>query len=170
VLIFTAFLRHSRFLDFLVENRCDKANSTASVPTNKPTEPYPYFPLCPHWNGRVGRWWKKIRGKLHYYGPWADGRDAALKRRLDQKDSLQAGVIPVDTSEALTVLRLTVKFLKTKQAMHERRELSIHSQTDASTTPRITNDWPRWDSNPHPACARGDFKSPVSAGRRGSSL
>jgi hypothetical protein len=50
-----------------------KAHSTASIPPNKPAKPSPDFPLFPLWNGKVGRWAKKIRGKLHYFGSWEDG-------------------------------------------------------------------------------------------------
>jgi hypothetical protein len=35
----------------------------------KPSKPFPDFQLFPH---ITGRWAKKIKGKLHYIGPWVD--------------------------------------------------------------------------------------------------
>jgi hypothetical protein len=53
----------------------------------KPSKPYPAFPLFLH---ATGRWAKKFRSKLHYFGPWSNP-DGALTKYLDEKDALHAG-------------------------------------------------------------------------------
>ena len=55
-----------------------EAHSTARPAPSKPAKPYPTFPLFPY---ATRRWAKKIRGKLHYFGPW-DDPDGALARYL----------------------------------------------------------------------------------------
>lgn len=70
----------------------------------KPKKPYPEFPLGPANNGR---WQKKIRGRVHYFGAWAkvvDGKltplpyeaswQAALALYKAQADDLHAGRTP----------------------------------------------------------------------------
>jgi hypothetical protein len=100
-------------------------NSTTPPAPSKPLKPYADFPLFAH---ATGRWAKKIRGRLVYFGKW-DDPDGALQRYLDQKDALHAGRNPAD-ADGLTVFVLCAKFLTTKKRMLEAGELSIHSFRD----------------------------------------
>jgi integrase len=86
----------------------------------KPNKPYPDFPLFPH---ATRRWAKKIRGQLHYFGPWRDP-DGALQKYLEQKDALHAGRKPRPGSEALTIKDLANAYLNHKQALLDAGELS----------------------------------------------
>jgi integrase len=86
----------------------------------KPSKPYPDFPLFPH---ATGRWAKKIRGKLHYFGPWADP-DAALTKYLEQKDDPHAGRKPRPDPLGVTVKDVANAFLNAKQALVDAGELS----------------------------------------------
>ena len=64
--------------------------STPSAPPVKPTKPYAEIPLTAH---PAGHRCKKIRGRIHYFGPWSDP-EAALASYLPQKDDLHAGRTP----------------------------------------------------------------------------
>src|SRR5262245_48621807 len=97
-----------------------KVNSTPAPAVSKPAKPYPDFPLFAH---ATGRWAKKIRGQLVYFGPW-DDPDAALKKYLEQKDHLHAGRKPRSDPQALTVKELANHFLNAKQALVDTGELS----------------------------------------------
>jgi hypothetical protein len=70
------------------------ADNPAPAKPSKPAKPYADYPLTAH---PVGQWCKKIRGKLHYFGPW-DNPDGALRKYLDQKDALHAGRRPRENS------------------------------------------------------------------------
>src|SRR5438552_7360696 len=97
-----------------------KSHSTGTPGQIKPAKPTPGFPLFPH---ATGRWAKKIRGRLHYFGPWADP-DGALAKYLEQKDALHAGRKPRPDANALTVRELANAFLNHKRALLEAGELT----------------------------------------------
>lgn len=69
----------------------------------KPKKPYPTFPLTAHPNGQ---WCKKIRGKVHFFGVWANPA-AAEKRYLTLAADLHQGRQP--RSMTLAEGQLTVK-------------------------------------------------------------
>ncbi len=100
---------------------------STTIPTNagcqtgvKPAKPYPDFPLFAH---ATGRWAKKIRGQLKYFGAWNDP-DAALEKYLAQKDDLHAGRTPTPDAGALRVKDVTNAFLIAKKQLKEAGELS----------------------------------------------
>jgi integrase len=95
-------------------------HSTPDSAPAKPAKPYPEFPLTPH---PSGRWCKKIRGKLHYFGPLADP-DGALNKYLAEKDDLHAGRKPRSDPEAITVKDVANDFLNAKRSLVEAGELS----------------------------------------------
>jgi integrase len=90
-----------------------------SVTTAKP---YPGFPLTPH---PSGRWCKKIRGKLQYFGKLADP-DAALERFNREWPYLKDGRTPpaIDTGDGCTVRLLCNAFLTSKKSKLDAGELS----------------------------------------------
>jgi integrase len=107
------------------------AKSSRSDSPVKVRKPYPDFPLTPH---PSGRWCKKIRGKLHYFGKTADDRTgtAALERFNREWSYLQEGRIPppVDTGDGCSVRLLCNAFLTSKKAKLDSGELSPRSFAD----------------------------------------
>src|SRR5262245_35783461 len=85
----------------------------------KPRKPSPDYPLFPH---AAGVWAKKVRGKLHYLGPWHDPQ-AALVKWIEVKDDLLAGRTPRYTREGVTVADLANHFLTSKQHRVDSGEL-----------------------------------------------
>lgn len=105
----------------------------------KPSKPHPDFPLFPH---ASGRWAKKVRGKLCYFGPWADP-DAALKRWLDEKDDLLAGRKPrAKLPQGLTIRDLCNRFYAAKLSARDSGELRPRTCADYRLTcDRIVTAW-----------------------------
>jgi integrase len=96
------------------------SDSTHPPAPGKPNKPYPEYPLTAH---PAGYWCKKIRGKIHYFGPWADP-DGALTKYLEQKDALHAGRKPRPDAGVATVKDAANAFLNAKQALVDAGELS----------------------------------------------
>jgi hypothetical protein len=91
------------------------AHSTRSKKPTKPEKPYLDFPLFPH---ATRRWAKKIRGKLHYFGPWDDWQ-GALGKFQEQRDDLMAGCTPRGNRDGLTIRDLCNRFLTAKEVQRD---------------------------------------------------
>jgi hypothetical protein len=101
-------------------------HSTTPAAAGKPAKPHPEFALTAH---PAGYWCKKIRGKIHYFGPWS-GPDGAMAKHLEQKDALHAGRKPRPAAGAATVRDLANDFLNAKQALVDAGELSPRTWAD----------------------------------------
>jgi len=90
---------------------------------HKPRKPRSDFPLFPH---ATGRWAKKVRGKLRYFGKVSTDTQgtAALELWLEQRDDLLAGRTPRVAGDGLTVRELCNRFLTVKENAVETREIS----------------------------------------------
>lgn len=96
------------------------SKSTSAKRAKKPDKPYDGFPLFAH---ATGRWAKKVRGKLHYFGPWSDP-EAAVNKWLDQRDELRAGRTPRPKGNSLALKDLCNSFLTQKQQLLASGELA----------------------------------------------
>jgi integrase len=102
----------------------------------KPDKPYEDFPLFAHKNGQ---WAKKIRGRLHYFGLWADWQ-AALNKYQEQRDDLHAGRKPRHPGDTCSTLRdLFNAFLTTKTLFLNAGEITARTFADyKATTDRLS--------------------------------
>lgn len=115
----------------------------------KPERPYEGYPLFPH---LTGRWAKKIKGHLRYFGPWRDPM-AALERYNFERPFWESGRIPPKRTNATTVKLLCNAFLTSKSRLVESGELSIRMLADyRSVTDRVMRcfggDYPVEDLTP----------------------
>jgi hypothetical protein len=98
----------------------------ASARAAKPLKPRKDYPLYPH---NSGQWAKKVRGKTHFFGVWADP-EAALEKWVADKDALLAGRDPAPKSDELTVKQLVNAFLTDKKRHIATGELKQRSWHD----------------------------------------
>lgn len=85
----------------------------------KSRKPFKDYPLLPH---AYGQWARKNKGRLHFFGVWAD-TDAARREYLAERDFLQAGLDPLPDGQSIVlVCDLCNAFLtEKKQATGKRR-------------------------------------------------
>ncbi len=89
--------------------------------SEKPEKPYPGFPLYSH---ATKRWAKRIRGKIHYFGPW-NNPEAALEKFNHEWPYLSEGRTPPPVREdGLTVADLCNHFLTAKKESVQIGELA----------------------------------------------
>ena len=107
------------------------AKPTLSSRKNKPKKPYKGFPLFPH---ATGRWTKKIRQKLYYFGKVADDPkgEKALEQLNREWPYLSEGRTPpaIETSDGCTLRTLCNAFLTAKKSMLDSGELLESSFAD----------------------------------------
>jgi len=105
--------------------------------SQRPPKPYPTFPLTAH---PSGRWCKRIRNRLHYFGYWRnqdgsiklDSGDwkTALKLYKSQADDLHAGRTPRTDADAIDIAELVDRFLTSKRLLLDNGELSPRTFSD----------------------------------------
>ena len=115
-------------------------NRSRKAATARPPKPRKDFPLFPH---ATGRWAKKIKGRLRYFGQWGTRRNGKFVRLPGdgwqeaealyelQRSDLYAGRQPKQPSDAGCTLRdVCNRFLTSKQGKLESGELSRNSFAD----------------------------------------
>lgn len=86
------------------------------------SKPHKDFPLFPH---ATGRWAKKVRGKLHYFGKTSDDPhgEAAIQRWNDERDAIFAGRTP-RRGTGLMCRDLCNSFLASKEMLVESGDIT----------------------------------------------
>ena len=107
---------------------------TNALPAADPSKPQRPEGSPLFWHA-TGRWAKKIRGKMVYFG--RGSHDDALAEYDSAKDDLHAGRLSRDDKEALTVYLLCAKFLITKSNMVKTGDLSPRSLEDYAATCKL---------------------------------
>jgi len=89
-----------------------------------------------------GQWAKKIRGRLHYFGVWADP-EAALERLNREWPCLKEGKTPppIDVSEGVSLEKVCNEFMAAKEAKLNEGDISPRSYRDYYETCRRLLDY-----------------------------
>jgi integrase len=96
-----------------------------------PKKPYPGFPLGWH---ASGYWVKKIRGKLHYFGPRRGTAEQALAEYTRVRDDLHAGRVPQPDVSGLTLKDACNRFLADRETRLRAGDLTQRSWNDYHKT------------------------------------
>ena len=116
----------------------NSTRKSKSLEGDRPKKPRPDFPLYAH---KVGRWAKKVKGRVAYFTSWRDDPkgDAALEMWLEQKDDLLAGRTPrPKKDDQLALGDLCNEFLTVKEGLRDNGELSPRTfETYYSTCERL---------------------------------
>lgn len=107
------------------------------TPKAKPDKPRPDFPLFPHANGH---WAKKVRGKLHYFGPWADPEGALARWDADKGDLLEGRTPARATEEGLTIRKLANHYLTAKKHRVDTGEVSPRTFAEYHANCKLVGD------------------------------
>jgi len=115
----------------------------------RPSKPYPTFPLSPH---PSGKWQKRILGHIYYFGTWAkrvngqlvrvegDGWKEALELYKAQADDLHAGRTPRVKTDELNVKDLGERFMRAKYDKLASGELGKRSFEEYRATCQLLAD------------------------------
>ena len=102
------------------------SKKTQSKKPAKPDKPYPEFPLTPHGSGK---WCKKVRGKIYYFGSW-DDPNGAIQEWLAVRDELLGGADPNRNAGRHDVDHLVNTFLTSKDQQKNQGDLSPRTWKD----------------------------------------
>lgn len=121
-----------------------ESHSTSAPAPSKPKKPRK--PVCstvhpnqpfPLTVNPCGYWSKKIKRRVHYFGKWSIGPEAAERMYLDRKADLEAGRTPEADrphADGLTVKALLNEYRAHKKRMMDRGELAERTYRDVAGT------------------------------------
>lgn len=109
------------------------------VTPGRPRKPHRDFPLFPH---ATGRWAKKVKGKLVYFGKIVDDPhgENGLKLWLEQRDDLLAGRKPRPADGRLAVARACDGFMTHKEHQLQTGEIAKRTYADYFKTCQLIVD------------------------------
>jgi len=96
----------------------------------------PDWPLTVH---PSGQWSKKVRGRVHYFGPLTDP-DRALRLWLQERDHLLAGLIPPTQNGSMTVGELVARHLMDVDDRIVTGQLSPRTRHDYQAASQLLED------------------------------